>query len=198
MYILGNNAAGISNKLESFKRNLDKFKPGVYFIQETKSRRKNQVKLNDDSVFEHIRKDKGGGGLLTAVHKNLKPVSVSEENHIEILVVQGEINNNKVRFINGYGPQESQKEETRVEFFDRLDLEVKSAMIAGTAICIELDANSKLGNVIIPGDPEEKSRNGKLLEKVVEENDLIVVNGTNLFKVKITRYVLLIKSDEQI
>ena len=48
-------------------------------------------------MFEHIRQHKGGGGLLTAVHKNLKPVSVGEETDVEILVVQGVINNTKVR-----------------------------------------------------------------------------------------------------
>ena len=43
---------------------------------------------------------------------------------------------------------------------------------------MELDANSKLGSKHIPGDPKEQSSNGKLLEKVVEDNELVVVNGT--------------------
>ena len=72
-----------------------------------------------------IRKDKGGGGLLTAVHKTLKPVSVSEEDDTEILVVQGIVNDSKIRFINGYGPQENYNEERRGKFFSRLDLDVK-------------------------------------------------------------------------
>ena len=71
---------------------------------------------------------------------------------------------------------------------NRLDQEVKSAMLAGTAVCIELDANSKLGPDIVPGDPDVKSRNGKLLEKVIDDNDLVVVNGTQLCTGLITRY----------
>ena len=51
-----------------------------------------------------------------------------------------------------------------------------------------MDANSKLGPALIPGDPCEQSKNGKLLLKVIEENDLIVVNGTDLCKGIITRY----------
>ena len=61
------------------------------------------------------------------------------------MVVQGEISARKVRFINGYGPQENEKDDIKNQFFDRLDQEVKRAMIAGAAVCIELDANSKLG-----------------------------------------------------
>ena len=71
MVFLGSNAAGLLNKLESFKRNISVFNPGVFFIQESKTKRKNKVKIDDYVVFEQIRKDSGGGGLLTAVHKNL-------------------------------------------------------------------------------------------------------------------------------
>ena len=47
MYILGANSAGLFNKIESFYRNISLFKPGVFFIQETKARQKNKVKLDD-------------------------------------------------------------------------------------------------------------------------------------------------------
>ena len=198
MYILGNNSAGLLNKMESFSRNIEKFKPGVFFVQETKTRRKNQIKLNDYVIFEFIRKNKGGGGLLTAVHKTLKPVSVSEDDDVEILVVQGLVNNRKVRFINGYGPQENNSEEIREKFFNRLDFEVKSSKMAGALICIEMDANSKLGSHIIGGDPEvEQSKNGELLEKVLEDNELIVVNSTELCEGIITRYRKTIHREEK-
>ena len=88
MYILGTNAAGILNKLESFEHLVSKFKPGVFFIQESKTKRKNKVKLSDYVVFEHIRNKSGGGGLLTAVHKNLNPVSIGSEDDEEVLTVQ--------------------------------------------------------------------------------------------------------------
>ena len=45
--------------------------------------------------------------MLTAVHKSLNPVNVSEEvNDEEILVVEATFGNRKIRLINGYGPQE--------------------------------------------------------------------------------------------
>ena len=197
MFILGANSAGLFNKLESFHRNISLFKPGVFFVQETKARQKNKVKLNDYVIFEHIRNLSAGGGLLTAVHKSLKPVSVSNEDSEEILVVEGKLSNSKVRFINGYGPQENSPEEVRKPFFDRLDMEIKSAKIAGSLICIEMDSNSKLGSNIIPGDPKPQSENGKLLERVVVENDLIVVNATKRCEGTVTRHRKTINSTEE-
>ena len=59
------------------------------------------------------------------MHKNLKPVSVSDETDVEILVVQGKINNKDVRFINGYGPQDdsNSSDSVKEEFFNRLDVD---------------------------------------------------------------------------
>ena len=79
MYILGTNSAGLLNKEDSFKRNISLFKPAVFFVQETKVPRKGKLKVSDYVMFEKIRKTGGGGGLLTAVHKNLNPVSVGDE-----------------------------------------------------------------------------------------------------------------------
>ena len=91
MYIIGANAAGLFNKLDSFDRNVSLFNPGVIFVQESKARRKNMLKMNDYTVFELIRKDSNGGGLLTAVHKSLKPVSVSNDEEEEVLVVEANL-----------------------------------------------------------------------------------------------------------
>ena len=74
MTFLGNNAAGLLNKKESFYHILDSVTPAVFFIQESKCRLKNKVKHSDYIMFELVRSGKNGGGLLTAVHKNLKPV----------------------------------------------------------------------------------------------------------------------------
>ena len=78
------------------------------------------------------------------------------------MVVQTEILDKKVRFINAYGPQEDEVVQSKA-FFSKLDEEIKSSSISGSLICIELDANSKLGSSIIPGDPKPQSKNGKML-----------------------------------
>ena len=159
MIFLGTNAAGILNKKDSFERNIDLFKPSVFFLQETKTKSKNKLKIKDYTVFEHVRKNRGGGGLMTVVHNTMNPVSIGDETDDEVTVVEAEIGKEKIRLMNGYGPQEDDLEDIRLSFFNRLDLEVKCAKLAGTLICIELDANSKLGPSIIPNDPKPQSRN---------------------------------------
>ena len=131
------------------------------------------------------------------VHSSLKPVSVSNDEEEEILVVEAELAKSKVRYINGYGPQENSPEYTRKQFYDQLDLEIKKAKLAETLVCIEMDSNAKLGPSIIPGDPKPMSENGKLLEKVIVDNELIVVNATHICEGIITRYRKTVNGEEE-
>ena len=126
----------------------------------------------------------------------MKPVSIGDDDEV-VLTVQVTIMEQKVRFINGYGPQENSNEEVKANFFNKLDEQVKSAQMAGTFICIELDANSKLGSALIPGDPKPQSSNGKLLQRFIEENDLICVNGTTLCEGVTTRFRKTVNSIER-
>ena len=72
-------------------RKVSFFNPGVFFIQESKVRSKNKLKINDYITFKLVQKNAGGRGLLTADHKSLKPVSVSNEDEEEILFVSKQI-----------------------------------------------------------------------------------------------------------
>ena len=199
MVVIGTNAAGLLNKKESLHRTIELLSPSVIMVQETKARRKNKIKLKDYVIFEHIRPEKGGGGLLSAVHRNLEPVSIATNSETEIMVVEAKTGNTKTRFINAYGPQENSEEEIKEEFYNQLDVEIKKAKVAGSLICIEMDANAKLGSKFIKNDPHLQSKNGELLETIVEENDLIVVNGTEVCDGLITRKrVTVTKTEESI
>ena len=76
MVVIGTNTAGLLNKKESLHRAIEILSPSVIMVQETKARRKNKIKLKDYVTFEHLRPEKGGGGLFTAVHRNLVSVSL--------------------------------------------------------------------------------------------------------------------------
>ena len=62
MFILGANSAGLANKKESFERYLNLFLPGVFFIQESKLRKKNKIKHPNYITFEYLRENNNGGG----------------------------------------------------------------------------------------------------------------------------------------
>ena len=122
---------------------------------------------------------------MCAVDEALNPKLVEEYNDpYELLVV--EIDNDK-RIITVYGPQENLAEDKRRPFFAILEEEVVKAAMAGNSVIIELDANSKMGSENIPGDPHTISPNGKILQDIIERQNLVLVNASDKAKGKITR-----------
>ena len=164
--ILGNNTAGLTGKLESLKRAIEVFQPGVVMLQETKQKKQGKVKLKGFVIFEKLREENEGGGLMSIVHENLKPILIPDE-HSEFLVVDISGNFGDIRTINCYGPQENLSVEIRTEFFIELEARIISAKTAGRMICIEFDANSKVGGGKIKGDPNEMSPKWKYFDRHV-------------------------------
>ena len=80
-------------------------------------------------VFEKVRNQNEGGGLMTIIHENFKPVLIPMENNSKlcqnIMVVEATVGKRRVRFINAYGVQENATAEERSEFFSLLDQEVQ-------------------------------------------------------------------------
>ena len=56
--------------------------------------------------------------------------------------------------------------------FAKLEEEVIKAVLHGCMICIELDANAKLGPDVIKKDPNEKSMNGELLLAIIVRSSM--------------------------
>lgn len=173
---------------------------GIVTLQETHYRKKGKLneRLNDFEVFEAIRK-KVKGGTLIAVHKSLKPVLIEEHSEeFELLVVEAKIGNKEVRVMSGYGPQENWSLEKRKPFFDRLEEEVIKAKMNDKEIFIEIDANSKLGENVIKGDPHRQSNNGKMLHEIIQRNALVVMNGEESKCIgKITRRRSTVNTNEE-
>ena len=107
--IIGNNAAGLKAKKDSFENIMKVFSPGVAMIQETKLYRKGTMCFNNYSCFEKVRGQSEGGGLMTLVHNSLNPVLIPTKNvsktSLNVLVVEANINELKTRFINAYRKQ---------------------------------------------------------------------------------------------
>ena len=62
-------------------------------------------------------------------------------------------------------------------FFSKLEEEVVSAKLPNKSIIIQIDANSKLGESVIPKDPKEQTPDGAVLADILERNALIVANS---------------------
>ena len=122
---MGNNSAGLKNRQDSLKSLISQLRPGVLMLQETKLYRMGAIKLQNLCIFEKVRGLNEGGGLLTAVHENLKPVQIPVKSDGKIsqniLVVEGVIGKIKVRFINSYGVQETASVEERSIFYMMLE-----------------------------------------------------------------------------
>ena len=118
---MGNNVDGVKNKIDSLMNNISCFKPSIITLQETKLTTKGRIKIKGYEVFEYIRTEKGGGGLMTAIDVNLNPEIVTEGTESEVLTVQIRAGNVDIRIINAYGPQEDEGMSEIVQFW--LDLE---------------------------------------------------------------------------
>ena len=186
--IFGNNSNGLKAKLNSLRAAIAFFEtPSCITIQESKLRQANLVKLDGYVIFEKNREGLGGG-LLTAVVRDLEPVLISdggEEN--EILVVQANVGKHKIRIINAYGPQEDEAEKS-LSFWQQLEAETISADDENCLTLIQLDANAKVGPEIIQNDPNFQSNNGVLLLEMIKRQNLFLLNASDLCQGKITRH----------
>ena len=184
--IYSTNGAGVvGGKIKSLKSAVKQTNANLVTIQETHSKRKGRIQIEDHIVFEAIRKAKGGGTLISG-HKDLNPKLIEQyEDDFELLVIEIELKQKQVRVISGYGPQENWPENKRMPFFIALETEI--AKLAGRSVIVEMDANAKLGKKYIKGDPHEMSPNGHILAQIVERHMLVVGNGADICTGTITR-----------
>ena len=109
-------------------------------LQETKLYRKGQIKIQNFCVFENLRAQGEGGGLLTMVHENFEPVLIpstgppkSTEN---ILVVEAYLEKSRIRYINAYGVQENATLTDKTDFYSALDQEIENAKTNNCMVCL--------------------------------------------------------------
>ena len=163
-------------------------KPSIITIQESKMRMKRKITLPGYQLYEKVRTDKAGGGIITAIINDLDHVLVHDApDGIEILTVEIDLGVKKIRVINGYAPQETATSLEISKFWQELETQVNLAKSQSREILIQLDANAKLGNHIIHNDPHEMSDNGKVFYDFVSRQDLVVLNSLDKCKGTITR-----------
>lgn len=108
---------------------INHFGSTVFSVQETHYQKKGKFNLENFQIFEALRTKEGGGTML-GVHVSLQPVLVSEYSEtFELLVVECKTNNQNIRFITGYGPQETWDLGTKLVFFNVVEEEVSKGCL---------------------------------------------------------------------
>ena len=106
----------------------------------------------------------------------------------EVLTVQLEIDHIKIRIINGYGPQEDDSLQNKMNFWLALDEEILSAKSENCMILIQMDANAKVGRDIIGADPNNiTDSNGRQLLALASRYGLQILNADAKCRGSITR-----------
>ena len=189
--VLGTNADGLYTKKDSLYNLLHNEKPSIFTIQETKLKRKMQINSPSYEIFESLRENRSGGGLMIGIDKNLslkKPVIIFQgEKDVEILVVEIILSTMSLRIMTAYGPQEDSSPDTINEFYRKFEEEIIKCEEDNCGLVIEMDANAKLGRDIIEKDPNPMSENGRILWGIVQRRNCYVVNATDKCNGTITR-----------
>ena len=122
---------------------------------------------------------------MTVVDEDLEPVLVSCGNEdVDVIAVQTKVGNNRIRVINGYGPQEDEDKQQLLNFWHEIEKEVISAKDNGCMMIMEMDANAKVGREVIANDPHNQTNNGKILVDMVSRNNLVIANALDICKIE--------------
>ena len=188
--MIGVNAAGLKPKLSTLKKVINNLDPALFFIEETKFKAEGRFKIENFLIFELVRESRdGGGGLAIGCIKDLKPVLARKGNDdIEALTIDISLQKLKIKCVVGYGPQENSKTENKIQFWNYIEEDAKTAWENGQGFIFHCDGNLWAGPKIIPRDPRNQNKNGKLFEEFLARNpNLVVVNSLPLCEGLITR-----------
>lgn len=163
--MVGVNAASLKNKLFTFKKMLAELKPSVFFVEETKYKEEGKLKIDNFVIFELVRESKDGGGLALGCVKELNPVLVRKgDDEVEAMSVDIFVKTMRIRCVIAYGCQENSLVDKKNKFWSFIEEEVITSWDSGFGFILQFDGNLWAGPDIIPGDPRNQNKNGKLLK----------------------------------
>ena len=179
------NIRGLKGKKASLIEILNDNKPHLFFLTETQMRSNSNEQFDGYTFFGRKREGKLGGGVAFLARNDIKHNLMTHfsERNIEILWTSIRRKGQPPLFIGTYyGKQEtrSNKEEIEKEI-ELLTEEIEEQKNEGD-ILLTMDGNAKIGLL-----GENVNRNGKLLLKLIDETDLILMNKSVKCKGTITR-----------
>ena len=179
------NVRGLKSKLNCTKNIFEEAEPDIALFSETHLTENKGMKIEGYTYFGRSRsKGKGGGvGIFVKDEKKGQVAPHYSDRELEILWVSVHRKEASPLFIGVYyGKQETTCHKNVIQQeMDNLSAEIMEMRNKGEVVLC-MDANAKIG---LMGEPE--SRNGKLIQKVFQENEIQVMNGGDKCKGEITR-----------
>ena len=157
----------------------------MLLLTETLLQTNSDVKIDGYTFFGRARAGQKGGGVGFLIRNDIKGRVIPHisERPIEIMWISIRRKNNNPLIIGCYyGRQETRC--TKDEISNEMKLlseEIEEYKKEGEVV-IFMDGNGKIGLI-----GEEKSRNGKMLEEVFEQHNLLVMNRSPKCNGKVTR-----------
>ena len=179
------NIRGLRGKISSLIEQLSSEKPHFYLLTETLLTTDTDMQIQGYTFFGKSRNGRGGGGVAILVRNDIINLVIPHISDRDLEIMWVSFKRKKcVPILIGcyYGKQESRcsKDEINIEM-GKLSEEIEEYKKEGE-IMIFMDGNAKIGLL-----GEQKSRNGKLLEDVMESHVLNFLNQNDKCKGKITR-----------
>ena len=173
-----NNINGFLSKKESLFKIVESLDPDIVALCETK--KAGLIKKEELSAYKVIEKPlkQGKEGLLLGVRKGTF-VSMRDITDAEIktlMTIKIEYPKFNLRVVVVHAPQETEKHEARLEFFEEMSVQVERGLTSGDEIMILGDLNGR-----IEGEPNnvtavKESPNGKQLYELIVKHKLLVGN----------------------
>ena len=179
------NVRDLKSKWTSFQERVSALKPSIIALTETWLKEEDQVKLEGyDRIYRNEREGVGGG-ILIAIHNNLKNV-VCEVSRCKDLLesIWIVLDNTKVKMKIGvlYFPQEKDVTQMEMEtMYENINEEIKEGRGKSQTVMAIGDFNCKVGSVIT-GNKKEKTAGGKMLIKLQKEEKMTLINATEKCK----------------
>ena len=180
--ILLANIRGYKSKEVSVKKLIKKVKPSMVLLNETLLAGNTKVTITPYNIWSKNRKEKGGGGILTAVAQEYKDstVGVGEgEGEDEYLVTRIESFSPALNIINCYGEQRKTNKQEVEAKWGRLCREMEEIRRRKEFVCLAGDLNKLvgIGELGVPGNHKEISFGGRLLREQLQTGNWFLVNG---------------------
>ena len=102
-----------------------------------------QIKLDGFYTYEHIRSNKGGGGVALSARKELKPAFLNDGGEdVEAVTVDIHLKAMTISVTSAYGPQESDNIEKKNAFWQYLSNEASKVKSYGKGFILQGDLNA--------------------------------------------------------